>query len=295
MVHSFKRVAVLMGGPSAEHAVSLKSGRMVLTHLDKTKYAAEGFVISRKGRWPISLGQLKRRFDIVFVAMHGEYGEDGTVQRILEKYDIPFTGSGSAPSRLGMDKGAANKIFAEAGLAVPGAGKKFPMVVKPVDRGSSVGVIIAKNQDELDRGVWKALRYSPNILIQEFIFGREFTCGVLEHSGKLTALPPTEIIPKTAEFFDYRAKYTKGASQEITPPRLPKKEVASLQRIALAAHRAIGARGFSRTDIIRDRKGKSFVLEINTIPGLTQTSLLPQQAKAAGISFSKLLEIIIEG
>lgn len=284
-----------MGGPSAEHEVSLKSGRMVLAHLNRKKYQAEGFVISKKGRWPINFEQLKKRFDIAFLAMHGEYGEDGTVQKILEKHGIAFTGSGSVASRVGMDKGAANKVFAEAGLFVPAAGKKFPMVVKPADRGSSVGVSIVKNGTELSRGVMNALKYSPNLLIQEFIHGREFTCGVLERGGKLTALPPTEIIPKTSGFFDYRAKYTKGASREITPPQLSKKEIANLQKIALTAHRAIGARGFSRTDIIHDRKGKCFVLEINTIPGLTQTSLLPQQAAAAGISFPKLLEIIIEG
>ncbi len=296
MAYSFKRVAVLMGGPSAEHAVSLRSGAMILKNLDSKRYKARGVIISRKGRWPITLDALKRDFDLVFIAMHGEYGEDGTIQALFDQHGIPFTGSGSAASRLGMDKAAANRTFIEAGLPVPPAGKpgRFPLVIKPADRGSSVGVTIAKNKREFLRGVETALSASPNILVQKFISGREFTCGVLELNGKTTALPPTEIIPGTSEFFDYRAKYTSGASQEITPPLINAGSIRKLQRIALRAHRAIGAKGFSRTDVIKDKLGRYFVLEINTIPGMTETSLLPQQAAAAGLPFPKFLEIIIE-
>lgn len=289
------RVAVLMGGPSAEHKVSLKSGKMVLKYLDPGRYKARGIIISRKGRWPLGMAAFKKNFDIAFIAMHGEYGEDGAVQNLLETRKIKFTGSGSAASRLGMDKIAAARAFQRDGLLTPPrplAGR-FPVVIKPADRGSSLGVTIAQNSEELMAGLKTAKRYSRNIITQKFIRGREFTCGVLEINGRPRALPPTEIIPVNSAFFDYKAKYTSGASHEITPPNLTPPKIKQIQEIAEIAHDSIGARGFSRTDMIMDKNGKLFVLEINTIPGLTKTSLLPQQAEAAGIAFPKLLDIIV--
>lgn len=295
------RIAVLMGGPSAEHEISLKSGRMVLKFLDKNKYAARPIIISKNGRWPITLPKLKKSFDVAFIAMHGEYGEDGTIQSILEKYKIPYTGSPAKASRLGMDKIKSLILFKKAGLNIPPRTKKMPLVVKPADRGSSVGTSIVKNIDDLPRAIKSAKKYSPKILIEKYIEGREITCGVIEKNGRLIALPSTEIIPKTNTFFDYHAKYTPGASLEITPaPNLMKKTIRGIQTAALKAHQAIGARGFSRTDMIiekskgKSQKSKIYVLEINTIPGLTKMSLLPQEAKTAGISFSTLLDIIIE-
>jgi D-alanine-D-alanine ligase len=286
------RVAVLVGGPSSEYEISLQSGAQVLANLDTAKYRARSIRISKFGRWPISFKKIKKNFDVCFIAMHGEYGEDGTVQSALERCSIPFTGSGSAASRLGMDKIASAEIFKKAGLFVPPKAVKFPMVVKPADRGSSAGVSIAGNKSELAEALKKALKYSGNILVQKRLLGREFTCGVIERRGKIIALPPTEIIPD-AKFFDYRAKYA-GASQEITPPKLPKSQIKKIQNTALTAHKAIGASGLSRTDMILDKKDNLYVLEINTIPGMTQASLLPQQARAAGISFSQLLDIIID-
>jgi len=294
-----------MGGPSAEHEVSLKSGRMVLAALNKKKFAAKDITITKSGRWPIFLSELKNNFDVVFIAMHGEYGEDGTLQAILEKQKIPYTGSNSKASRLGMDKGASSLIFQKKGLSIPefiiveSVVQEIPeslhcaVVVKPADRGSSVGTSVVRELTELAPAIKNALRHSKLAMIQKFIAGREFTCGVLEKNGKLVALPPTEIIPKGSSFFDYKAKYTKGASAEITPPNLPKKQIKKIQRIALTAHRAIHGSGFSRTDVILGHDNKFYVLEINTIPGMTQTSLLPQQAKVAGIPFPKLLEIMI--
>jgi len=295
------RIAVLMGGPSAEHDISLKSGRMVLKYLDKKKYRAKAVVISKNGEWPIDFVTLKKNFDLAFIAMHGEYGEDGTLQKILERHQIPYTGSDWRASRLGMDKLVSLSLFKKAGLNVPRlVRRKFPMVVKPVDRGSSVGVSIVYSPRDLPRAIALAQRYSPRIMRQEFIKGREVTDGVIEVNGKLKALPPTEIISKASPFFDYRAKYQKGACDEITPARLPSKLIKQIQQTAIMAHKAIGARGFSRTDMIIENcqpphtKCKIYVLEINTIPGLTATSLLPQQAKAAGISFTQLLDFIIE-
>ncbi len=288
------RIAVLSGGPSAEHEVSLKTGKMVADNLDKNKYEILPIIISKKGEWPMPIEDLKNNVHAAFIAMHGEYGEDGTLQNELEKISVPFTGSRAGASRLGMDKVASLAIFSGAGLRVPGVAKGCPMVIKPADRGSSVGVSIIKNEALIPNAIQKALKYSPNIMMQQFITGREFTCGVLEIDGATKALPPTEIIPKKSSFFDYSAKYESGASDEITPPKLPDSKIAEMKRIAVVAHNAIGARGFSRTDMIMDKKGHFYALEINTIPGLTKTSLLPQQAKAAGIEFVKLLDIIIE-
>lgn len=282
-----------MGGPSAEHEISLRTGRMVLEHLDKNKYQARGIVISESGHWPTSIASIKRSFDLAFIAMHGEYGEDGQVQELLERAGIKFTGSGAAASRLGMDKAASGALFQNAGLKIPPRADKVPLVIKPSDRGSSVGVSIVKKNYEIAPAVLLAAKYSANIICQKYIQGREFTCGILETNSKAKALPPTEIIPKT-NFFDYKAKYTSGASREITPPELSVSKIKEIQRTALAAHRAIGARGLSRTDVIMDKKGVFYVLEINTLPGLTKTSLLPQEAAALGIEFPRLLEIIIE-
>lgn len=298
------RVAVLMGGPSAEHEVSLRSGRMILKNLDKSRYEARGIKISKKAQWPVSLAKIKKNFDLAFIAMHGEYGEDGTVQRLLDKYKIPYTSSGAEASRLGMDKAASARLFEKAGLKTPKfvmfkKGIKFsfdrPVVVKPADRGSSVGISIVENFADFPKAVKKALQFSPNVMIQEYIKGREFTCGVLEVGGWLKPFLPTEIILLKSRFFDYQAKYTSGATKEITPPpHLSKPDIRRLQKMALKAHRAIGAGGFSRSDFILAEDGNFYVLEINTIPGMTETSLLPQAAKAGGINFPKLLDLIIE-
>ncbi len=287
------KVAILVGGPSSEHEISLRSGAQVLKNLDANKYAAKIFRIGKSGRWPVTPKYLKNNFNVAFIAMHGEYGEDGQIQSILEKSKISFTGSGAVASQLGMDKAKSAEVFKSAGLFTPSRPTKFPIVVKPADRGSSVGVHIAKNDVELGGAVRDALKHSPSILIQECVKGREFTCGVLEKDGEPFALLPTEIIPKTSPFFDYRAKYTTGASLEITPPKLPKSKIEAIRKIALTTHQAIGARGVSRTDMILGKDGRFYVLEINTIPGLTPTSLLPQQAKAVGIEFAELLDIII--
>lgn len=300
-----KKIAVLVGGPSAEHEISLRTGRMILKNLDRKKYAAKVIKISANGRWPTPLTKLKKDFDVAFIAMHGEYGEDGTVQRILKRRQIPFTGSGIRASQLGMDKMKSLTLFKKAGLIVPASEmlrlgtrynpRHYPVVIKPNDRGSSVGISIVERFQDFPAAIDLALKYSPQVIIQEYIKGREFTCGVIEMDGRLKPFLPTEIVPLHGRFFDYEAKYTSGATKEITPPRLSASEIKALQNIALKTHRAIGARGFSRTDMILGLDDKFYVLEINTIPGMTETSLLPQAAKAEGISFPQLLNLIIEG
>lgn len=302
------KIAVLMGGPSAEHEISLKTGAMVLENLDRKKYSVRAVKISKSGKWPITPAKIKKDFDLAYIAMHGEYGEDGTIQKILDQYKIRYTGSKAKASFLGMDKAKSSTLFKKAGLNVPEfnlihVGKEFrnfrvdmdfPVVVKPNDRGSSVGVSIVENLARLLPAIELASKYSPNVMIQKFIKGREFTCGVLEFNGKPKAFLPTEIIPRSSKFFDYEAKYVSGASQEITPPKLFKDEIKKIQQIVIKAHKAIGVKGYSRTDMIMDAREKFYVLEINTLPGMTETSLLPQAAKAEGITFSKLLDLIIE-
>src|SRR3989338_3272712 len=331
------KVMVLMGGPSAEHEVSLAGGREVLTHLDAKKYLVEPVTISKKGEWLISevsppkmLGTgdhgraLARRnatvagitADVVFIALHGKYGEDGTVQGLLDALGVPYTGSGVRASALGMDKPRTLSIFRDAGLLVPdfqvavksdfasGAEKIFrsavkrfglPLVVKPADHGSSIGVTIVRKKSELPRAAAEALRHSNEIMFQKYVRGREITCGVLEQAhGVLLFLPPIEILPRKGDFYDYASKYADGGSDHlIPPPGLSAKKIKELQDAAAKAHRLIGCRGMSRTDFILDAKGRAYVLEINTIPGMTPTSLLPQAAAALGISFSRLLDMLI--
>ena len=308
------RVVVLIGGPSAEHNVSLNTGAMIAENLDRKKYSVKKIIISKDEKWPISPAKIAKDFNLAFNAMHGEYGEDGQVQKVLDKNKIRYTGSGVRASAVGMDKAKSSALFKKAGLRVPEfkvlhLGKElknfrivseFPVVVKPSDRGSSVGIGIVENFAGLMPALKDANKYSENVMIQKYIKGREFTCGVLEIDGKLTALPPTEIIPSSSKFFDYGAKYTSGASREITPPNLPAVDIRKIQQMALKAHKAVGAKGYSRTDMIMEENPKSeirnpkiYVLEINTLPGMTETSLLPQEAKAAGINFPKLLDLII--
>lgn len=299
-----KKIAILVGGPSAEHDISLRTGRMILKNLDRQKYAAKIIKISKNGQWPISPIKLKNNFDIAFIAMHGEYGEDGTVQRILKRCRIPFTGSGIRASQLGMDKMKSLTLFKKAGLNIPNSEilrlgarynpRHYPIVIKPNDRGSSVGISIIEKFQDLPAAIDLALKYSPQVMMQEYIKGREFTCGVIETDGQLNPFLPTEIVPLHGRFFDYEAKYTSGATQELTPPRLSSSEIKTLQNIALKTHLAIGARGFSRTDMILGPNNQFYVLEINTIPGMTETSLLPQAARAEGIGFPKLLDLIIK-
>ena len=246
-----------------------------------------------------------KTFDFVFIAMHGVFGEDGRIQALLEWINVPYSGSGVLSSAMAMDKGISNDLYRAVGMNVPHyvvfnrndrKGKynfEIPAVIKPVDGGSSVGVSIAKSKQEFNKALKKAFKENERLMVQQFIKGREFTCGVLEdRKGRAFALPPTEIIPKSSKFFDYKAKYSVGGSQEITPAHLPKMMTKKMQAMALKAHQVLGCRGMSRSDFIL--KGSTFyILETNTIPGMTQTSLLPQAAKAAGISFSEMLDLII--
>lgn len=313
-----KKIAVLTGGPSPEHDVSLKSGQNVMANLDPDKYEVREIRVGKTGEWPVSPEDVKKLFDLAFIAMHGPYGEDGTVQGMLGAVNMPYTGSGAMVSALGMNKWLSLRLFQDAGLLIPstihfsknvwlaereGVSKKIksylgkPWVVKPNASGSSLGVKIVKEEKDLRQALEFAFKDFKEIIVQEFIPGREFTCGVIDSSmpGSAFVLPPTEIVPVGGAFFDYKAKYEPAAAMEITPAHLPDSFIQAVKRTALKAHKVLGCRGFSRSDFILNPKGRLYILEINTIPGLTENSLIPKAAKAINMPMSQLLEIIIEG
>jgi len=288
----------------------LKSSQQILLHspagvekADHKKKIRGGKELLPKGEsLPLQLG---RGVEAVFIAMHGPFGEDGTVQGMLELAGIPYTGAGVLASSLGMNKIMFKKVMAQEGIPLPDylvlekndSQKKilnkfrFPLVVKPSDQGSSVGVSLVRHRRELGPALELAFEYSPKILIEEYLKGTEVSCGVLGNEEPV-ALPVIEIIPKT-EFFDYQAKYDETQCDEIVPARLSKRLTKRVQELAVQVFKAIECYGFGRIDMIITQ-GKPYVLEINTIPGLTPVSLLPKEAAAAGITYPQLLDRIIK-
>ncbi|MCS6776980.1 MAG: D-alanine--D-alanine ligase [Chloroherpetonaceae bacterium] len=310
------RVAVLMGGISREREVSLSTGRMVLSALDPERYEAIA-IDTQDLTGPAALtGQAARalaeaRPDVVWIALHGRGGEDGTVQGLLELMGVPYTGSGVLASALAMDKAMAKTLFRAAGVPVlkdlrlrrgeplTGVHERvcaelggYPVFVKPNAEGSTFGCTLVTAPATLESAIQTALTYDPLALVEPYVQGTEITVGVLGNTGTtLQALPVIEIVPRAA-YYDYESKYAEGGSEHIIPARLPDTLLRRAQEIALVCHTLLGCRGMSRTDLIAS--GESlWVLETNTIPGMTPTSLLPQAAAHAGIAFSELLDRII--
>lgn len=325
MSHKKLRVGVLIGGPSAEREVSLVTGRAIYDNLDPKKYQpfliemdkeAKIFLLDKKKKRLLDLQDKDRKlFDLIFIALHGTPGEDGTVQGMLELYGIPYTGSKVMASSIAMNKVMTGALYRLNKLATPGfvdfsepewkkekerivkeVGERinYPAVVKPADQGSAVGVSIVENEAELRRAIETTITKFSWLMAQRFITGKETTCGVLERNGKLLALPPTRIIPQLGKFYDYESKYAAGGSTHICPADFAPEVNEKIQALALKAHKALGCRGMSRTDIFVGDDGELWVIETNTIPGMTPTSLLPEAAGKAGISFSKMLDMIIE-
>ncbi|MFA4844156.1 MAG: D-alanine--D-alanine ligase [Candidatus Margulisiibacteriota bacterium] len=302
-----KKIAVLCGGRSGEREVSLRSGKRVFESLKKQKFNVTMFDLSDD-----LVTQLKKKkIDLVYIALHGKYGEDGTVQGLLEIANIPYTGSKVLASALAMNKLAAKKILEASGLPTPRyfeidsnsevrpqADKlkrvfPFPLVVKPVSEGSSLGVSLVKKEDDLERVLAKTVHDYHHVFVEEFIKGREITVGVIGREDDLQALPVLELVPRH-DFYDFEAKYTSGLTEFILPARLPKPLYKRVQEIALAAHRALGCYGVSRVDMIVSRDHIPYVTELNSIPGMTEQSDLPAEAKAAGLSFDELVVKILE-
>jgi D-alanine-D-alanine ligase len=300
------RLALLAGGKSGEREVSLKGAAEVAKALDPQKYEVKRYDPATD---LAKLAADADSLDAAFILLHGPLGEDGTVQGLLDLLAIPYQGSGVLGSAVAMDKNLAKILYRNAGLKIPEwymAVKEdienpskilghlgLPLVIKPASQGSSLGMTVARSQEEIAKGLQKAFAIDTEVMAEEFISGREITGGVIGNA-ELTALPLVEIIPgEDFEFFDYEAKYQPGATQEICPAELEESLTIRAQNCALTAHRALQLRGYSRTDMIIS-DDDIYVLETNTIPGMTPTSLLPQAAAAAGLDFSALLDRLIE-
>ena len=286
-----RRIAVLMGGPSSEREISLKSGNCVLKTLKAVRLNAIGLDLNRE--LPDKL--LKNKINLVFIALHGKPGEDGTIQGMLDILNIPYTGSGVLASALSMDKIASKRLFQVKAIPTPefsvinknkfhfNPPQSFPVVIKPSTEGSTIGVSIVKKENEFKKALETAFHYDDNIICEKYIDGKEITVGILEEE----ALPVIEIIPKSG-FYDFNAKYMKKSTDFVVPAELQEEKSAQIKQIALKAHKVLGCSGMSRADMKLDSKLNPYVLEINTIPGLTETSLLPKATQAAGISFMEL-------
>jgi D-alanine-D-alanine ligase len=293
-----KIVAVLMGGPSSEREISLRSGRAVCEALKGTEY--EPVAIDTVDEWLDELSSIKPQ--VAFIALHGKFGEDGTVQALLEELKMPYTGSGVQASRLAMDKASSVKIFKAAGIPTPEymiARKPscqmtnnkidFPVVVKPSSQGSSIGLTIVEDRSQLKKAMDLAYVFDEHILVEKFIRGEELTVGILDDNP----LPVIKIIPNR-KFYDYKAKYLSVETQYLAPAPIEKKFYKKAQALALAAHNALGCKDFSRVDMILGEDGLIKVLEVNSIPGLTSKSLLPKAAACIGINFQQLCIRIIQ-
>src|SRR5439155_22809586 len=277
------QIAVLMGGPSVEREVSLQSGRVVAEALLAAgAHVAEVDVQDKDF-------QLPAKTDVAFIALHGTFGEDGQIQHILESRGIPYTGSGPETSALAFNKGAAKQAFRAAGIPTPPATSTLPLVVKPARQGSSVGIAIVRNRAQLASALAEAKHYDQSVIVEQFISGREFTVGIL---GSKT-LPVVEIRTRR-QFFDYEAKYTPGAAEEICPAPIDALTATRIQELARRAHACLGCRDLSRVDVMWNGTRGFFVLEVNTIPGLTPNSLLPKAARVAGLSMETLCMRMVE-
>ena len=300
-------IALVAGGVSGERAVSLSGAASVEKALDEKKFMV------RRYDPATDLARLAGdapEIDFAFILLHGLFGEDGTMQGFLDLLGVPYQGSGVLGSAIAMDKQLAKELYALHGLPVADSiiltnrdeidtavlVQRFglPVVVKPVHEGSSLGLSLAQTKDELLAGIERALRHDTHVMVEKYIKGRELTVGVLGNT-ELEALPVIEIVPdKKFTFFDYDAKYLPGATEEICPAPIDGAITGLVQQYAVAAHKALRLRGYSRTDMILAADGSLYLLETNTIPGMTATSLMPQMAAVHGLPFPQFLERLIE-
>lgn len=289
------KIGVCGGGVSSEREISLCSSNEAFKALKRQGCNAVFIDINTRDKDVLKSLFVSNDLDLVFLALHGEFGEDGQIQAILEELDLPYTGSGVQASRLAMDKIKSKEALAAAGILCAGhclwqknkglSGQvRFPCVVKPCLGGSSIGISIVKQESQLAAAIEKASAFDERLLIEDFIEGREFTVGVFDEK----VLPVIEIVPKSV-YFDFDAKYSDGLVEFVVPADLPQETYKNIQAAALSTHQAIGCRHFSRIDIRLGKDNIPYVLELNAIPGLTTHSLLPLAAKANGISFDQLI------
>lgn len=298
------RIGILMGGPSTEREISLKSGRAVYEHLKNHDLEAVPIDIDTENAATCAEKLKSMDLDVAFIALHGRFGEDGKIQKILEDLCIPYTGSGVMASKLALDKISSRKIFQVYRLSVPSYmvierrlfsrdgifinDFGFPLVVKPATHGSSIGLSIVEDYKLLIEAIELAFSFDERVIVEQYLSGRELTVGIIDE----TPLPVIEIVPKN-RFFDYEAKYKPGMTEYIVPANLDKKTVVFSQDAALRAHKSLGCYGFSRVDMILSGSAP-YILEVNTIPGMTETSLLPKAAAATGIGFVQLCIRLLE-
>lgn len=300
-------VAVVMGGPSAEREVSLNTGAAIANALREYGYTNVVEIDLDPRNFGKQLAESKA--EVVFNAVHGLYGEDGRLQTLLEIREMPYTGSGMIASVSCMDKVITKRVLRDAGISTPACliiNKKesgikekimqrfsLPVVIKPASQGSSIGVEIVKEEAQLEEALANAFKYSRDILVEEFIGGKELTVSMMQKDGEVVALPVIHIAPHSGTY-DYHSKYTKGATEYICPADLDEETTKKVQEISKQAYEVLGCSGVARADVMLDEEGNGYVLEINTVPGMTATSLVPKAAAAAGISFPELCNIILQ-
>ncbi len=301
-----KTIGVLMGGLSGEREISLRSGENCYRALTARGYRVVKIDVQRD----VARQLEEAGVEVAFLALHGRYGEDGTIQGLLTIMGIPYTGSGVLASALGMNKVAAKKVVRSSGLRTPDyvevsscqsaeaaaalveAELGLPVMVKPLEEGSSLGVAKCKTVEEVRSAIeagWQ--NYGP-MFAERFVNGREITVGVIVREGRPEALPILELVPKR-EFYDYEAKYTEGLTEFILPARLEPRTYEAAQQAAVKVFEALGCRGYARVDMMVDQDGIPWFVEVNTLPGMTDLSDLPAQAKAAGMSYEELVETIL--
>lgn len=297
-----KRVAVMMGGLSREREISLMTGKAILNALSEKGYSVTAIDVGED----IAERLVKEKIECAFLALHGRFGEDGTIQGMLELMRIPYTGSGVLASALAMHKIMAKKLLLYEKIPTPGfevfqrkeiergvekrSPLPLPVVVKPAGEGSTIGVSIVQKEEEWVPAIKKAMQYDEEILVEEFMKGKEITVGILED----IPLPIIEIVPRSG-FYDFHSKYTKGETQYILPARMSREKYLYAQKIGLMAFQILGCSGVARVDLMTDANENPFVIDVNTMPGMTETSLLPKAASYAGIPFEDLVERILLG
>jgi D-alanine-D-alanine ligase len=307
------RVAVLYGGRSGEHEISVRSAQAIMKAMDPARYQVLPYFISKEGRWdpkPISPEPgLDQGFDVVFPVLHGTFGEDGTVQGLLELADVPYVGAGVLASSVSMDKDLMKRVCRERGLPigeyivlyrdqldadrVRKAFSSFPLFVKPANLGSSVGISKVRNAGEIEAALRLAAEFDRKILVERGIVGREFECSVLGNEEPMAAVP-CEILP-SQEFYDYDDKYLLDQAKTQLPADLSEEQTAEVRRLAVACYQAVECEGMARVDFLMEAAtGRFYINEINTIPGFTSISMYPKMWEHSGIGFAQLVDRLIE-
>jgi D-alanine-D-alanine ligase len=320
------RVAVIMGGRSSEHEISVASARSVVESLDPERYEVREIEIGRDGRWELPRGRREELgpgesplpvplngqpeplgdIDVVFPVLHGPFGEDGTVQGFLELAGVAYVGAGVTASALCMDKDLFKAVMRDKGIPVVDSVTVlernrmqvenpfgYPVVVKPARLGSSVGISVVRTPGELGPGIDLALEHDEKALLEEFVTGIEVECSVLGNEEPIASVPG-EIVPLVSDWYDYRAKYEEGGMDLIIPPRLDERTIARVQELAVAAFVASDCEGMARVDFFVRESGEVLVNELNTIPGFTSTSVYAKLFEASGISYRELLDRLVD-